>query len=82
LFSSPPEFISSEAMGIKLPRRCPACKICKEFQFCMDGLSLKENAEYEVILGKLQLDSSRKKWVAACHINIYIITTMHRLAAA
>jgi hypothetical protein len=39
----------------------------------MEGLSLKENAEYEVILGKLQLDSSRKKWVAAYPINIYII---------
>jgi hypothetical protein len=27
----------------------------------MDSLSLKENAEYEVILSKLHLDNNRKK---------------------
>jgi hypothetical protein len=26
----PPEFIPAEAMGTELPRRCPACKNCKE----------------------------------------------------
>jgi hypothetical protein len=25
-----PEFLSAEAMGVDLPRRCPSCKNCKE----------------------------------------------------
>ncbi len=25
-----PDFLSAEAMGVDLPRRCPSCKICKE----------------------------------------------------
>ena len=28
-----PEFLSAEAMGVDLPRRCPSCKNCKECQF-------------------------------------------------
>jgi hypothetical protein len=32
---NPPEFIPAEAMGTELPRRCPACKNCKECQFRM-----------------------------------------------
>jgi hypothetical protein len=35
---SPMEFIPAEAMGAELPRRCPACKNCKECQFRMDSL--------------------------------------------
>ncbi len=27
---NPPEFIPAEAMGTELPRRCPACRNCKE----------------------------------------------------
>jgi hypothetical protein len=29
---NPPEFIPAETMGTELPRRCPACKNCKECQ--------------------------------------------------
>jgi hypothetical protein len=57
----PPEFIPAEAMGTELPRRCPACKTCKECQFQIGSLSFKENTEYEVILSKLRLDMDRKK---------------------
>jgi hypothetical protein len=42
---------------------------CKECQFRMDSLTFKENAEYEVILSKLQLDVKRKKWVAGYPFN-------------
>jgi hypothetical protein len=58
---NPPEFIPAEAMGTELPRRCPACRNCKECRFRMDSLSFKENTEYEIILSKLSLDVDRKK---------------------
>jgi hypothetical protein len=61
---NPPEFIPAEAMGTEVPRRCPACRNCKECQFRMDSLTFKENAENEVILSKLRLDVERKRWVA------------------
>ncbi len=38
-FFNPPEFIPAEAMGTELPRRCPACRNCKECQFRMDSLT-------------------------------------------
>jgi hypothetical protein len=58
---NPPEFIPAEVMGTELPRRCSACRNCKECQFCMDSLTFKENTEYEVILSKLRLDVERKQ---------------------
>jgi hypothetical protein len=79
---SPPDLISSEAMEMKLPNRCPVYKKCKECQFCIDSLSFKENAEYELILGKLQLENDKQKWVAAYSFTSSLrssITTMHRL---
>jgi hypothetical protein len=30
---NPPEFIPAEAMGTELPRRCPACRNCKECMY-------------------------------------------------
>jgi hypothetical protein len=69
---NPPESIPAEAMGMELPRRCPACKNCEECQFRMDSLSFQENAEYEVILGKLRLDVNRKKWVAGYPFNTMV----------
>jgi hypothetical protein len=69
---NPPEFIPAEAMGTELPRRCPACRNCKECQFRMDSLTFKENAEYEVILSKLQLDVERKKWIAGHPFNTLV----------
>jgi hypothetical protein len=57
----PPEFIPVESMGTEVPRRCTACKNCKECQFRMDSLTFKDNAENEVILSKLRLDVDRKR---------------------
>jgi hypothetical protein len=69
---NPPEFIPAEAMGTEMPRRCPACRNCKECQFHMDSLTFKENAEYEVILSKLRLDMKRKMWVAGYPFNTMV----------
>jgi hypothetical protein len=57
----PPEFIPEEAMGMEIPRRCCACKNCKECKFHMNSLSFKENTDYEIILSKLKLNEERKK---------------------
>ncbi len=69
---NPPEFIPAEVMGTELPRRCPACKNCKECRFQMDSLSIKENSEYEIILSKLKLDKDRKRWVAGYLFNMQV----------
>ncbi len=67
------EFIPAKAMGTELPRRCLACKNCKESQFSMDSLSFKENTkEYEITLSKLRLDVGRKKWVAGYQFNMMV----------
>ncbi len=55
------EFIAREVMGTEMPRRCPVCKNCKEYQFLVDSLLFKENTEYEIILCKLRLDEGWKK---------------------
>jgi hypothetical protein len=69
---NPPEFIPAEVMGTELPRRCPACRNCKECQFRMDSLTFKENTEYEVILSKLHLDVERKQWIAGYPFNTLV----------
>jgi hypothetical protein len=69
---NPPEFIPAESMGTELPRRCPACRNCKECRFLMDSLSFKENTEYEIILSKLRLNVDRKKWVARYPFNTMV----------
>jgi hypothetical protein len=71
-FFNPPEFIPAEVMGTELPRRCLACRNCKECQFCMDSLTFKENTEYEVILNKLHLDVERKQWIAGYPFNTLV----------
>jgi hypothetical protein len=79
---NPPEFIPAEAMGTELPRRCPACRNCKECQFHMDSVTFKENAEYEVILSKLRLDVERKKWVAGYPFNTLVEKLIHNYSQA
>jgi hypothetical protein len=71
-FFNPAEFIPAEAMGTELPRRCPACKNCKECQFRMDSLSFKENTKYEIILSKLKLDVDRRRWIAGYPFNTMV----------
>jgi hypothetical protein len=59
-------------MGTEVPRRCPACRNCKECQFRIDSLTIKENSEYEVILSKLRLDVGRKRWIAGYPFNTMV----------
>lgn len=61
----PADFLSAEAMGVEMPRRCASCKKCKECQFRTSMLTFKENAEYEAILDNLSYDPQDKKWTAA-----------------
>jgi hypothetical protein len=67
----PPEFIPAEAVGTKLPGRCPTCKNCR-VPILHGQPFIKENVEYEITLSKLKLDEKRKKWVAAYPFNTYI----------
>jgi hypothetical protein len=60
-----PEFLSAEAMGVDLPRRCPSCKNCKECQFRTSAVSYKEDQEFHVILDGLKFDEERRKWTAS-----------------
>jgi hypothetical protein len=60
-----PEFLSAEAMGVDLPRRCPSCKNCKECQFRTSAVSYKEDQEFHVILEGLKFDEERRKWTAS-----------------
>ncbi len=46
----PLDFLSAEALGTDLPRRCVSCLGCKECKFRADSISFKENQEYQVIL--------------------------------
>ncbi len=59
-----PEFLSAEAMGVDLPRRCPSCKNCKECQFRTSAVSYKEDQEFHVILEGLKFNEERRKWTA------------------
>ena len=59
------DFLSAEAMGTDLPRRCASCKNCKECQFRTSCISFKEDQEYQVILDGLKFDEDRCKWTAS-----------------
>jgi hypothetical protein len=61
----PSDFLSAEALGTDMPRRCKNCLKCKECQFRADSLTFKENQEYQVILDGLKFDAERKKWTAS-----------------
>jgi hypothetical protein len=61
----PSDFLSAEALGTDMPRRCKNCLKCKECQFRADSLSFKENQEYQVILDGLKFDEKRRKWMAS-----------------
>ncbi len=56
-----PEFLSAEAMGVDLPRRCPSCKNCKECQFRTSAVSYKEDPEFHVILEGLKFNEERPR---------------------
>ena len=60
-----PEFLSAEALGVYLARRCASCRNCKECQFRTSAISFKEDQEYQAILDGLKFDEGRKKWNAS-----------------
>jgi hypothetical protein len=60
-----PDFLSAEAMGMDLPRRCLSCKNCKECQFRTSAVSYKEDQEYHVILQGVKFSEDRRKWTAS-----------------
>jgi hypothetical protein len=62
---NPQDFISAEALGTDIPRRCKACGKCNECTFRTTALTALENAEYEVIVNNLVYDANAKKWSTA-----------------
>ncbi len=63
--AAPVDFISAEAMGVEIPRRCAACEGCKECTFRVAHLTWKEAEELRVIEKGLVLDVERRRWVAS-----------------
>jgi len=61
----PKDFLSAEAMGTDIPRRCATCRGCKECQFRARSLSFKEDREYLVIVDGLKFDEKKKQWIAS-----------------
>ena len=56
------DFLSAEAFGVDVPKRCPACKGCKECSFKNSQISYEELTELESIEEKLTLDIEAAKW--------------------
>ena len=61
----PLDFLTAEAVGTDVPRRCRSCKNCKECDFKVRSLTWKENAELAQIEKGLSLDPVARKWTAA-----------------
>jgi hypothetical protein len=59
------EFLSAEALGVDLPRRCASCRSCKECQFRTITNTFKEDQECQAILEGFKFDEERKKWTAS-----------------
>ena len=60
----PTDFLSAEAVGTEIPRRCATCKGCKECTYKMESLSWEENNELAIIEEGLVLDEDKCKWTA------------------
>ena len=58
------DFLSSEAYGVDIPRRCGTCKSCKECKFTVTQINHEEGLELEAIQSKLFLDVENQKWTA------------------
>jgi len=61
----PLDFISAEALGTEMPRRCASCKKCSECKFRTSVLTFQQNAEYEAILDNLTYDDINMKWTVS-----------------
>jgi hypothetical protein len=58
----PLDFISAEALGTDMPRRCKSCNNCKECAFRATTLTAQENHEYKIILDNLKYDPVARRW--------------------
>ena len=59
------DFLSAEALGTEMPKRCSACTNCKECKFLSTVLTAQENAEYDVIVSNLSFNENEKRWVTS-----------------
>jgi hypothetical protein len=66
----PYDFLTTESLGMDLPRRCTSCRKCKECKFRTDCLTFKEDQEYQVILEGLKFNKERGRWRAAYPFHI------------
>ena len=62
---TPMDFISAEAVGTDVPRRCATCRHCKECEFKLQCLTWEENKQLETVEKGLKLDVEAKKWTAS-----------------
>ena len=54
------DFLSAEALGIDIPRRCNHCKNCKECNFKAHQITFKELMELNVIEKGLVYDDNQR----------------------
>jgi len=59
------DFLSTGALGTETPRRCPACRGCKECKFLTTTLSAQENAEFDVICKNLTFNPDSRCWTTS-----------------
>jgi hypothetical protein len=60
-----PDFLSAEAFGIDIPRKCKNCNSCRECDFKVRAITWQEAKELQEIERGLSLDTVRKKWTSA-----------------
>ena len=65
----PVDFLSAEAFGVDIPRRCRFCRGCKECGFRAKALTWTEQKELMEIEKGLTLDTVNKKWTASYPFN-------------
>lgn len=58
------DFLSADALGVDIPKRCRVCVSCKECNFKSHQLTWKENLELTAIESGLELDTIKKVWTA------------------
>lgn len=60
----PVDFLTTEGLGVQLPRRCRNCNNCYECSFKGLHLSWQDNKELAMIEQGLSLDIVKKKWTS------------------
>ena len=59
------DFLSAEAYGVEVPKRCTLCRGCKECNFKNNQLSFEELTELGCIEKNLSLDVAAEKWTTS-----------------